>query len=574
MDRITMQRFIQTTRGLSSPAILMVVVWCALLIGVAFGPIDYGSQPSGSVLAIVGCGIGLFIVAHYAGAWCFDSWLRSRPNVPAPTIRTLNVAVSATSLLGLFGIGLIALDRLVLSGVSNGGYAELLRCAPSLVDIIEIKRTPLLYLGYLTFSFGFVSLVLFILKGEEIRGWPAILGQLSIISPVVYAVLYSGRMPILFVIVLIGTAALSRIRQGRTAFPRGHHLLVKLVLVFVLFGIYSSAMWASRQNFCAEMSGLIRELQQKQAQRDLEKVAELQLAQAKPKQQPSLDKGPAAPAMSAAPAVEEKAQVREPPSPGTQAEVPKSDSAAGQPPTPNPPPVETVRAADVSKMIGEAKPSSSSSATQKPPGGISALLKTMEVSWHVGLRGYALSSIESGRIPSATATALVSTYFYLTHGVRILDLTWNARQQISPQWGVYEVGVISPIIRVFFPQSSLLDVTATQLKAADIYGFFPSAWAAAYIDFGIAGAMIYILVWGFAAGWSNSGTRHSALTLPPLLLTFVLASILLSPVQGPLGIANSAMVLCSLVIAGLAIDLGVLASSARKTPEINVRASA
>ena len=98
----------------------------------------------------------------------------------------------------------------------------------------------------------------------------------------------------------------------------------------------------------------------------------------------------------------------------------------------------------------------------------------------MGLRGYALSAIESGRIPSATATALFSTYFYLTHGVRILDLTWNARRQISPRWGVYEVGVVSPIIRVFFPQSDLLDEMAMQLKAADIYGFFPSAWGAAY----------------------------------------------------------------------------------------------
>ena len=74
--------------------------------------------------------------------------------------------------------------------------------------------------------------------------------------------MYSGRMPILFVIVLIATSALVRVAQGRTAFPRGHHLLVKLSLVLVLFVIYSSAMWASRQNFCVEMNGLVRELQE------------------------------------------------------------------------------------------------------------------------------------------------------------------------------------------------------------------------------------------------------------------------------------------------------------------------
>src|ERR1700712_388852 len=105
-----MQRFIDTARGVSSPAILMAAVWCALLAGGAFGPIDYGAQPSASVLAIVGCSVGLFIAAHRAGTWCFDSWLRSRPNVSPPPIPRLNVAVAATSLLGLLGIGLIALD--------------------------------------------------------------------------------------------------------------------------------------------------------------------------------------------------------------------------------------------------------------------------------------------------------------------------------------------------------------------------------------------------------------------------------------------------------------------------------
>ena len=53
------------------------------------------------------------------------------------------------------------------------------------------------------------------------------------------------------------------------------------------------------------------------------------------------------------------------------------------------------------------------------------------------------------------------------------------------------------------------------------------------------------------------GARHSGLVTPALLLTFILASILLSPVQGPLGIANSALVLISIIIVGLAIDLAV-----------------
>jgi hypothetical protein len=50
--------------------------------------------------------------------------------------------------------------------------------------------------------------------------------------------------------------------------------------------------------------------------------------------------------------------------------------------------------------------------------------------------------------------------------------------------------------------------------------------------------------------------RHTALATPALLLTFIIATILLSPVQGPLGIANSALVLGSMIIVGLAVDFG------------------
>ena len=116
---------------------------------------------------LVAVGVALFILAYQAGAWWFRSGLR--PDMSAPSIQVLNTAVVASAVLGMAGIGLIALDRTVFSGVNNVGYAELLRCAPRLVDVIEIKRTPLLYVGYLSFSFAFVSLVLFLLKGEEIR---------------------------------------------------------------------------------------------------------------------------------------------------------------------------------------------------------------------------------------------------------------------------------------------------------------------------------------------------------------------------------------------------------------------
>ena len=64
-----------------------------------------------------------------------------------------------------------------------------------------------------------------------------------------------------------------------------------------------------------------------------------------------------------------------------------------------------------------------------------------------------------GHFSPGAAVTVLSTYFYLTHGVRILDTTWRQRDRLSPHWGVYQIGVLSPILRVFFPQSDeLLDI--------------------------------------------------------------------------------------------------------------------
>jgi len=494
-------------RALSSPAILIVAVWCAALTAVAIGPIDYPMQPTPTVLALVAAGIALFVAAHYAGAWSFDAWFqRRRANLPAPPASTLNNVVVAASLSGLAGIGLMAFDRLVLSGVS-GSYMELLRCAPALIDFIAVKRTPVLYVGYLAFSFGFASVVLFLLKGEEIKGWGAILAQLSILSPVGYAMLYSGRMPILFVIVLVAAAMLVRVRQGRSPLPGGHRLFLKTAVVLVLFVAYSSAMWSSRKNFCVQMTGLISELQQRMDARDLKQAHE-----------------------------------------------------------PSPPP-DAISASDVSKMVA------ASEVKKEAPVAVETgeWMATMRESWHVSPRAYVIAAVDSGKLSPETAIGLLNTYFYLTHGIRVMDTTWREREQFSPHWGVYEVGILSPIVRVFLPQDRRLANMETQLKSTGIYGFFPTVWSAAFIDFGISGAIIYILIWGFAAGWSASGATHSRLATPSMLLTFILASIFMSLVQGPLGIANSALVLLSMIVTGLAVDFPNLkAGSAHAARELEV----
>jgi hypothetical protein len=537
-----MQQLARSARIFASPTVLIVTVWSVLLIVVAIGPIDYSNQPSPAVLAIVVIGILLFVTAQKAGAWCFQAWFANCADGPAPRTDRLSLVVGISSCAGIAGIGLIALDRIVLSGISNSAYAELLRCAPDLVDIVEIRRTPLLYAGYLLFSFGYASVVLFLLKGEQIRGWAAMLAQLSILSPIGYALLYAGRMPILFVVLLTIAAVLVRVAQRRRALPEGHHLFIKMVVLVFAFGIYSSAIWASRRNFCMQMNGVVRELHHRLQAREAELVKAGESQRAEIEQSSPADTRPSL-SSPGAPSGPDKVPV------GAPARHPSADSEQVKQ---NAAPDNAISAADIGKMIVAAETGPRAAGRDD----VTTLLLTMDQAWHTKPSGYVVSAIESGRFSPRAAVTVLSTYFYLTHGVRILDTTWRERDRLSPHWGVYQIGVLSPILRVFFPQSDELLTLKNQLQSTELHGFFPTVWAAAYIDFGVVGAVIYILIWGFAAGWSAFGVRHSALATPALLLTFIIATILLSPVQGPLGIANSALVLVSIIVVGLAADLG------------------
>jgi hypothetical protein len=510
-----MQRVVQLAGGLSSPAILIVLIWCVALALVAVGPIDFPGQPSPAVLAIVATCLASFLLAYRGGKFLFDAGSARRQEMPAPSAAMLNRVVAGTSLIGIAGIGLMALDRIVLSGVNNASYSELLRCAPGLISFIEIKRTPILYLGYLTFSFGFVSVILFLLKGEVIKGWAAALAQLSIVSPEGYAVLYTGRFPILLAMLLIISAMLIRVAEGRRPLPAGHHLLLKVIVALGLFVLYSSWVWSSRQNFCIQLTPLIRELEEKQRQ------------------------------ANAAPSPPPATTVQQAPS---QSVPPPAAQAPVAPPTP----AEGISGTDLSKKMAEAAAVAPQSTSQNNTA--DAVLAIMLEAWNVRPRSYVTSALNAGYLSPRAALIGLSSFFYLTHGVRTIDIAWQARDKFSPQWGVYEVGVLSPILRIFFPQIQQVSVMEAELKATGIYGFFPTAWLAAFIDFGMVGAIVYILIWGAIAGWSATGARRSDLLTPRLLLIFVISSVLLSPVQGPLGVANAALILVSMLVVGLIVD--------------------
>jgi hypothetical protein len=464
------------------PTVLAVLLWVGLSLALLFGPIAYPDQPALQVLAIITTGLLVFGSGHWVGTMLAPGGDFAKASSPFPTDRELRVAIVLASGLGILGIGLIALDRLFFSGVANDIYAPLLRCAPELIEFVAVTRTPLIYFGYATFSLAYGAFALFLLRAEEIRGWPALVAQLAIISPVIYALLYSGRMPILLLIAITVSTLLIRVYQGRRLIPNGHFLIPKLLILTAVFVVYSNNVWASRRDYCERIKPAVEKL--------------------------------------------------------------RTEMYAGK---------ERRR---IDATIWNGRPFSQT-AIQSEDEQWTRLVLVLEQNWGVYPRAYLNQAVDSQLISVPAAESLISNYFYLTHGMATLQRIWDGRDKLEPFWGIYEVGVLSPLIRIFAPEAAILNRMNEGLQETGLYGFFPSVWGAALLDFGVVGGAGYIFLWGLVGGWAFAGSRQSRLVTPPLMLAFTLATVLLSSVQGPLGLANSALVAVSFLLLGSVLDLGV-----------------
>lgn len=167
--------------------------------------------------------------------------------------------------------------------------------------------------------------------------------------------------------------------------------------------------------------------------------------------------------------------------------------------------------------------------------------------WNCAPQGYVDALVQVG-LPPRAAIVLMGLSFYLTHGIMTVQRISERRDTTQPYWGVYQVGVLSPFLRLAAPSSDHLGRMERELKSAQLFGFFPSVWGAAYLDFGMLGGALYVLLWGLIAGLAYHATRQRLGLAGPLLYALSIGSILTSTVSGPLGVAHSALMIASFLV--------------------------
>ena len=409
----------------------MCAVWVAFVTIYAMVPIEYVHVPGYAAWALMTAGV----VAFGLGAALIRLPMQGRAERVEDDLRYLDALIMICAITGLAGAAFIVIDKLFLSGQdwSIGITALRDRRFVEVVEGVPIKRSPLVYIGYLTISFSCVSMCLFLLKGERVGRLAGWLAQASILAMAIYAVLYGGRMPILLLILLAAGCAMVRKLTHQTMLPSGWYLWPKAASVMLAFFAYTNLVWALR--------------------RDMNRVVDFD-----------------------------------------------------------------------------------------------SFVRVAGKKWELAISPWLDHAVRSGKIGAGTVMDFVSTAMYLTHSPTTVQRIVENSSSLSTYFGLYQIGVLSPLFDVFAPGLKLPETMRGELASTGIFGWFPNAWGAWLLDCGYSFGLLAVIVWGLLSGAAYAAVLRGGSVAAQLMLVFAYMTILVSPLNAPFGMANSFLIFCSFAV--------------------------
>jgi hypothetical protein len=234
-----------------TPTRFLLTVWAVALGLVFFGPVKYTRHVSaGTWLFLAACltcfclgasvgwrqvtrpsPIGLGDPGDAGGTWdAFD--------------RRVDQLARVCAVLGLVGIGLLAFDKLRLSGLDYSQGVTAVRNARA-VEVnagnAALGRSPLLYLGFVTFGFSVPAYLLYVLRRRSLRRSTVFVVHVGLLSPLGFGVIYGGRSPLVLALGMIFGGMLVRRLCGQprmrpTRFAR--MVMLGLIVFALVFGSY------------------------------------------------------------------------------------------------------------------------------------------------------------------------------------------------------------------------------------------------------------------------------------------------------------------------------------------------
>ena len=193
-----------------------------------------------------------------------------------------------------------------------------------------------------------------------------------------------------------------------------------------------------------------------------------------------------------------------------------------------------------------------------------SIFKTVSASrWEMQPSPWLDEAVSDGKLPAGAVMDWLSIGMYITHSPTTVQRMVDHWNEISIYGGLYQVGILSPLTDVLAPSLKLSQNMRSQLMSAGIYGWFPNTWGAWIGDAGLVFGTICVFVWGFLSGWVYRAVRSGASVRTQLMLAFAYMTILISPLNGPFGMANSFLIFASFSAIGFVPLIKTAASSIR-----------
>jgi hypothetical protein len=160
-------------------------------------------------------------------------------------------------------------------------------------------------------------------------------------------------------------------------------------------------------------------------------------------------------------------------------------------------------------------------------------------------------AVRDGKLPAGQVMDWLSIGMYITHSPTTVQRMVDHWHDMSIYGGLYQIGILSPLTDILAPSLKLSQKMRSELMTAGMYGWFPNAWGAWLGDAGLVFGTLCVFLWGALSGLAYRVVRTGASARTQLMLAFAYMTILISPLNGPFGMANSFLIFASFAAIGV-----------------------
>jgi hypothetical protein len=156
--------------------------------------------------------------------------------------------------------------------------------------------------------------------------------------------------------------------------------------------------------------------------------------------------------------------------------------------------------------------------------------------------------VASGALDPELAKSILLNSYYVTHGLGMLDRILHYDGPLGPYYGSYQAYLLAILMSRTLPVFAIEQQMLVELVSARVYGWFSTAWAGMYLDFGLYGSLFAVLACGFASGRVYRKALIEGSLSSELLMCYVVAGIVATPLLSIFTISIGLPIFISLAI--------------------------